>query len=57
MREAKYLLVRGAAITTTLTSDWYTRFPLNQGGLEIPCNVKVTIAHTEKGHFELVTKP
>ena len=56
MGETKYLLVRGAVITATLTSDWYTRSPLNQGGLEIPCNVKVTIAHTE-GHFELVSKP
>ena len=36
--------------------------PLYQGGLEIPCNVKVTIADTEIGHIlinsysELVSK-
>ena len=34
--------------------------PLYQGGLEIPCNVKVTIADTEKSHVlmsKLYRKP
>ena len=29
--------------------------PLYQGGLEIPCNVKITIADTEKGHELMLT--
>ena len=49
-RPTKYLLDREALITAALTSDWYKQSPLYQGGLKIPCNVKVTIADNEKDH-------
>ena len=36
LRPTKYLLDRGAIVTTTLTSDKYRQSPLYQCGLEIP---------------------
>ena len=50
-RRTKYLLDRGAVVTSTLISDHYRRSPLFQGGLEIPCVIKITIAGTVKGHM------
>ena len=58
------MLDRGAVITPTLTFDSYRRSHY-QGGWEIPCNVKVTIADTEKvfklinaySELELMSKP
>ena len=47
---AKYLLERGAVLTATLLSDRYRRSPLYQDGLEMHCNVKVTITDVERGH-------
>ena len=40
-RPTKYLLDRGGQITATLTDTNYRRSPLFQGGLEIPCLVKL----------------
>lgn len=45
-RVTKYLLDRGATASATLTSEHYRRSPLVQGGLEIPCQVSVTIPGT-----------
>ena len=44
----KYLLDRGARITATLTSMSYSASPLVQGGLEIPCLIKVYMPRTVK---------
>ena len=61
-RFIKYLLDRGAVVTTKLTSTHYRRSLLVQGGLEIPCQVKVEMITTEKskhnlGHYlDLVNK-
>ena len=41
-RITKFLLNRGATITAEITSDHYRRSPLVQGGLEVPCMIKVT---------------
>lgn len=40
-RVTKFLMERGAAITAILLETHYRRSPLVQGGLEIPCLVKV----------------
>ena len=45
-RVTKFLIDRGAKVTTTLTSTNYRRSPLVQGGLEISCLVKVTMSGT-----------
>ena len=50
-RTAKYLIDRGAKLTAKLSSIHYTRSPLFQGGLDIPCKVTVTIPASIKGHF------
>ena len=50
-RSTKYLLDRGAVVIATLITDRYRRSPLFQGGLEISCSIKVTIAGTVKGHM------
>ena len=47
-RPTKYLLDRGARITATLTSTSYYASPLVQGGLEIPCSVKIYMPRTVK---------
>ena len=41
-RITKFLLNRGATITAEITSDLHRRSPLVQGGLEVPCKIKVT---------------
>lgn len=45
-RVTKFLLDRGASMTSTLTSVHYRRSPLVQGGLEIPCKITVTLPGT-----------
>ena len=50
-RPTKCLIERGAKITVKLSSIHYRRSPLFQGGLEIPCEVTVTIATIIKGHL------
>ena len=45
-RPTKYLLDQGASVTATLTDVKYRRSPLFQGGLEIPCKVKVEMPST-----------
>ena len=46
-RVTKFLLDRGAKMTTVLTSEHYRRSPLVQGGLEIPCRVKIIMVNTK----------
>lgn len=41
-RITKFILNRGAIITAEITLDHYRRSPLVQGGLEVPCKIKVT---------------
>ena len=45
----KYLLDSGANITSILSSTHYRKSPLFQGGLEIPCTVKVKLRGNIKG--------
>ena len=47
-RVTKFLLDRGAKMTTVLTSEHYRRLPLVQGGLEIPYRVKIIMVNTKK---------
>ena len=42
-RITKFLLDRGFAASLTLTSMHYRRSPLMQGGLEIPCKVRIAM--------------
>ena len=46
-RISKFLIDRGALMTGTLSSTRYRRSPLAQGGLEIPCIVKVQMPPTQ----------
>ena len=50
-RPTKFLLDRGAKVTAKLTSTHYRKSPLFQGGLEIACEVTVTIPASIKGHL------
>ena len=45
-RLTTYLLDRGARVTATLTSTPYYAYSLVQGGLEIPCLIKVYMPRT-----------
>ena len=45
-RITKFLIDRGADVTAKLTSTNYRRFPLVQGGIEIPCLITVTMPVT-----------
>ena len=46
-RITKFRLDRGARIEATLRSTHYRQSPLVQGGLEIPCTVKVSMMPTQ----------
>ena len=52
-RPTKFLLDRGATIQATLSATHYRRSPLFQGGLEIPCNITVSMPGSIKGHMIL----
>ena len=45
-RLTKFILDRGAEVKARLTSTNYRRSPITQGGLEIPCTVKVKMPAT-----------
>ena len=47
-KKTAVLLDRGTRMTAILTSVNYRRSPFVQGGLEIPCRVKITMANTKK---------
>ena len=49
-RPIKFLLQRGAVIKSTLSSTSYRRSPLVQGGLEIPCQVSISMPATCKNN-------
>ena len=42
-RITKYIMDREAVVTAIITSDRYRRSPLVQGGLEVPCRIRVTL--------------
>ena len=42
-RITKYILDRGAVVTAIITSNRYRKSPLVQGGLEVPCRIRVTL--------------
>lgn len=48
-RPTKFLLDRGAQIVAAISSTVVRRSPLFQGGLEVLCNVKVSMPKTVKG--------
>ena len=50
-RPTKYLIDRGAKIIAKLSTIHYRRSLLFQGGLEISCEVTVTIPASIKGHL------
>ena len=52
-RPTKYLLDRGATVVAKLTATHYRRSPLFQGGLEIPCEITVSMPGSIKGHMLL----
>ena len=45
-RVTKFFIDRGATVTAELTSEYYRRSPLIQGGLEIPCKITAKISGT-----------
>ena len=49
----KFVLQRGAQVHATLTSKYYRRSPLVQGGLENPCIVEVHMYGTIVNHARL----
>ena len=49
----KYLLDRGATIVAKLNATHYRKSPLFQGGLEIRCEVIVSMPGSIKGHMLL----
>ena len=50
-RPTMYLLDRGAVFSVELTSTNFRWSPLNQGSLEIPAKVTVTMPRTVKNHL------
>ena len=52
-RPTKFLLDRGAKVEVELTATHYRRSPLFQGGLEIPCIVKITMPTSVLGQLLL----
>lgn len=52
-RPTKYLLDRGATVVAKLTATHYRRSPLFQGGLEIACEITVSMPGSIKGHMLL----
>ena len=42
-RITKYIIARGATVTAIITSDQYRRSPLVQGGLEVPCKIRISL--------------
>ena len=42
----KFFIDRGATVTAELTSKYYRRSPIIQGGLEIPCKITAEISGT-----------
>ena len=52
-RPTKFLLDRGAKVEAELSATHYRRSPLFQGGLEIPCLVKITMPGSIIGHLLL----
>lgn len=52
-RATKFLLDRGPIVTARLTSDHYRRSPLIQGGLEIQCEVSITMPGSIRNHMML----
>ena len=45
-RVTKFFIDRGATVIAELTTDYYRRSPLVQGGLEIPCKITAKIPGT-----------
>lgn len=52
-RPTKFLLDRGAKVEAELSATHYRRSPLFQGGLEIPCLVRITMPGSIIGHLLL----
>ena len=50
-RVTKFLVDRGANVSTKLTSTHYRRSPLVQGVIEIPCTVTVSMPGTLINHL------
>ena len=62
-RITKFLLDRGAEVKIVITGRHYRRSPLVQGGLEVPCQIKVTMTGSIINHLlmaryeELLNEP
>ena len=55
-RATKFLLDRGAVVTTTISSNTYRRSPLVQGGLEIPCTVTIKMPSASMKNIKILEK-
>lgn len=49
-RITKFLLDRGAEVAIAITGRHYRRSPLVQGGLEVPCQIKITMVGSIINH-------
>ena len=52
-RITRFIVARGAIVEAQLTAAHYRRYPLVQGGLEIPCSLKFKMPATKKSSESL----
>ena len=53
-RITKFIIDRGAQVTIKIRGRHYRRSPLIQGGLEVPCEIKITMLGSIINHHLLV---
>ena len=53
-RITKFIMDRGAKVTLKISGKHYRRSPLVQGGLEVPCKVKIEMCGSIVNHLLLV---
>ena len=53
-RITKFIINRGAQVAVKICGRHYRRSPLVQGGLEVPCEIKITMVRSIINHHLLV---
>ena len=53
-RITKFIIDRGAQVAVKIRGRYYRRSPLVQGGLEVPCEIKITMVGSIINHHLLV---
>ena len=53
-RITKFIIDRGAQVAVKICGRHYRRSPLVQGGLEVPCEIKITMIGSIINHHLLV---